>query len=274
MNEVRQVRIDVAGDVCLDLVGIPIPPPPGNPAAQDNWRLTGETRTHYLLGGAMLLTQWIETAAAGAVVRGMRPQLVEGLVLLDSAGKPKKKVGDELSTAEFLQIAERLKRDEVVHSLLALDLFRATPSSKTKDHIRVDVKHGFSGPPEGEPKLQLLPPDTAAGPADIIVLDDTGNRFRRAHKQWPSSLSSADALVVYKLHRPLPAAVAASTAASGGSRPPSITTTMTTYGRPSRVDRSTAGSSSFRSTTCAAWMRQLAADSPGSGRPSIWSGNC
>ena len=41
--------IVVAGDICLDVVGIPIPPSADSKEGTDNWRQTGETRTHYLL---------------------------------------------------------------------------------------------------------------------------------------------------------------------------------------------------------------------------------
>ena len=43
----------------------------------------------------------------------------------------------------------------------------------------------------------------------MVVLDDTGNRFRRSPDQWPAMVgkpATADSpVVVYKLHRPLPA---------------------------------------------------------------------
>jgi len=203
MSDERQLRIDVAGDVCLDMVGIPVPPPSGS-AAKNNWQLTGETQTHYLLGGAMLLAEWVRAAAKNAEVRGMRPRLPDEL----KHAKPAEAASTEaeLTDAEFLKIAERLKRDEVVHSLLALDHFKLKPDDKKNCRLRVKEKHGFSGPESGEPSLELSPPDDRNGSPDIVVLDDTGNRFRRMPSQWPRSLTSTDAkpLIVYKLHRPLP----------------------------------------------------------------------
>lgn len=42
----------VAGDVCLDVLGLPIPPAPHVAGGgEENWRQTGETRTFYRRGG-------------------------------------------------------------------------------------------------------------------------------------------------------------------------------------------------------------------------------
>src|SRR5437016_4270259 len=58
-------RILVAGDVCLDVVGVPIPPKAAE-AGAENWRLSGETRTHFLPGGAMLLAKFIRASRLSA----------------------------------------------------------------------------------------------------------------------------------------------------------------------------------------------------------------
>ena len=55
MTEIAKGSIVVAGDICLDVVGLPIPPSSVLGGSTDNWRQTGETRTYYLPGGAMLL---------------------------------------------------------------------------------------------------------------------------------------------------------------------------------------------------------------------------
>ena len=147
--------IVVAGDICLDVVGIPIPPSADSKEGTDNWRQTGETRTHYLLGGALLLEYWIKSAAGGPFVSGPIPCLPQDLSCGSSMVAP----------------------------------------------------HGFSGPKCGDPCLTILPPAPSA-PPQIIVLDDTGNRFRRTPTQWPTAITGdrppAESLVVYKLHRPLP----------------------------------------------------------------------
>ena len=197
--------IVVAGDICLDLLGIPVPAPPPSETSADNWRQSGETRTHYLAGGALLLDRWVRMAAPGWNVHGIvpcrPPQLGDG----KSGLQP-------LTTDEFVKIAERLTRDEVVHSLLGVDAFPAKPGSSDSYRRRLRTTHGFSGPMQGEPSLPVLPPKVDGAP-DIIVLDDTGNRFRRSPDHWPQVVTQEcdnnESVVVYKLHRPLPAPVRA-----------------------------------------------------------------
>lgn len=184
----------------MDVVGIPVPPPAQVDGTVDNWRLTGETRTHYLLGGALLVADWVRVAAADAKVVGPTPCKPAALCCGESPDQP-------LTPTELLEIASRLTRDEIVHSLLNLDQFPATPKAGNADTMRVEHKHGFSGPQQGDPGLKLLPPECDSTP-DFLVLDDTGNRFRRSPDQWPNAIKetvgSADTIVVYKLHRPLP----------------------------------------------------------------------
>lgn len=192
--------IVVAGDICLDVVGIPIPPAVAAEDGADNWRQTGETRTHYLLGGALLLEHWIKSAAAGHFVSGPLPCLPQVL----SCGST---TVTSLTSEKFLAIAERLTRDEIVHSLIELSFFPEPSDSKDRELLRVSATHGFSGPKDGDPCLTILPPAPLA-PPQIIVLDDTGNRFRRTRTQWPAAIAGdrppAESLAVYKLHRPLP----------------------------------------------------------------------
>ena len=192
--------IEVAGDVCLDVAGVPIAPGVHAGGQVDNWRQTGETRTHYLHGGSLLLLHWVQAAAQKHEVRGPRPCLPSALACGDTTTKP-------LNVDEFMAIAERLTRTEIVHSLLELDCFPATPGSKERNQLRLLVTHGFSGPKEGDPSLTILPSEPGDSP-QMIVLDDTGNRFRRTPSQWPVSITdektALDSLVVYKLHRPLP----------------------------------------------------------------------
>jgi len=201
MSNSDSVEIQVAGDICMDVVGVPVPPPTAEVRLPNNWQLTGETRTHFLPGGAMLLADWIRAAAPKAKVYSTQPCLPDVLAGGKSVDQP-------LTKNEFLDIAERLTRDEIVHSLLALNYYPETPGAKTSDVIRVDHPHGYSGPAKGEPSLRLSPPQSTDREPDIIVLDDTGNRFRRTRSQWPVGLTkdqgNLHALVVYKLHRPLP----------------------------------------------------------------------
>lgn len=195
-------QIHVAGDVCLDVLGISMPAAVSKTGKPDNWRQTGETRTHFRLGGALLLADFIKAAVDEADVRGPRPRLPDAL----SQGQPNEQ---PLSSAEFLDMAERLTRREVVHSLIHLDHFPAKPGDKNADILRIERTNGFAGPTleDGEPSLTIQPARSDE-PADIVVLDDTGNRFRRTPDQWPAAISQSQAgrapLIVHKLHRPLP----------------------------------------------------------------------
>jgi hypothetical protein len=108
-----------------------------------------------------------------------------------------------LNLEEFLALAERLTREEIVHSLLAVDSFFDLKGDKRR--LRVRATHGYSGPKQGDPSLAIVPPPAVDG-STIVVLDDTGNRFRRSPEHWPATLRSGsdtgDSIVVYKLHRP------------------------------------------------------------------------
>jgi hypothetical protein len=214
-------QIHVAGDVCLDVLGISMPAPALKDGKPDNWRQTGETRTHLRLGGAMLLAQFVEAAAEGIEVHAPRPCLPEALSRGQASDQP-------LSATEFLQVAERLTRKEVVHSLIHLNRFPAKPGGKEADTLRIERTNGFAGPTleDGEPSLKILPPAaTDAQPADVVVLDDTGNRFRRSPEQWPVVITQPQAghlpLIVHKLHRPLPTKPVPDEQASSGRGHPS-----------------------------------------------------
>lgn len=206
MNPPAARVIQVAGDICLDVVGIPRPPASAGDTPVDNWRLTGETRTHYLLGGSLLLAELIKAALPSADVSGPRICRPSGLF---GAPDPAATSDQTIMTAEeLLATAERLTRDEIVHSLLALNYFNERPDSKDRSQIRVESTYGFSGPKSGDPSLEVLPLEKTAGSPRLMVFDDTGNRFRRAPDQWSAVLADPvalnDTLIVHKLHRPLP----------------------------------------------------------------------
>jgi hypothetical protein len=192
-------RIAVAGDVCLDVVALAAPPTPADVSTStNNWRSTGETRTFFLPGGTLLMKDMVRAAVAGAgVVEGPRFKWPSPFV-------PGARPHFSLSGDQLLTQAMRLTRDEIVHSLLSLAPYPEKPKSKD-ERIRVEHTHGFSGPKDGDPRLPVLPPDSA-GNAAVVVLDDTGNQFRRSPDEWPDEIKSGAAKpwIVHKLHRPLP----------------------------------------------------------------------
>jgi hypothetical protein len=118
-----------------------------------------------------------------------------------------------------------------------LAYFRATPDAKNCDLIQVQHTHGFSGPKKDEPSLKVLPPEDTNGPPCVIVLDDTGNRFRRTPSQWPAAVSQnnpdSKTVVVHKLHRPLPENTATrqanKTRSSDVDKGPSLWDTVSQY---------------------------------------------
>lgn len=209
----RAITIDVAGDVCLDVLGVPVAAKVSGSNCDDNWRQTGEIRTYYLRGGAYLLEHFVRAALDALkctpqrIVFGPRPGRPQQLA--NEFDGPN---GQILSVEDFLKIAERLTRDEIVHSLLKANEFPADADHKKELRLRVEMTQGFSGPKEKDPSLIVHPPQ-AKERVDVIVLDDTGNRFRRSESEWLASIqqikrSAKDhevtPVVIYKLHRPLP----------------------------------------------------------------------
>jgi len=194
-------QILVAGDVCIDVIGVPVPRKgDSEDGREENWRLTGEIRTHYLRGGALLLADMVLAAAPAARLIGPRLETPKAL----RSGKT--------STPLVQTLFERLTRAEIVHSVLRAGIFHTGDKADKNDKtLRVAQTLGFSGPVAGKPKLtpKVLPP----AKQDILVLDDTGNRFRRDASQWRALLVNPPGIIIHKLHHPLPPA----SRAGGGS---------------------------------------------------------
>jgi|GEM_PF-556510 len=241
-----EVEVLVAGDVCLDVVAVPIPPKIS--AGEENWRQSGEKRIHFLPGGAMLLAEFIRAPYLDEMVE---PKLKLVRERLESEGLSKKDLEEKLSAAkegitarvrpeieariagprpvrpndlgdstgpmsntEFLNIAERLRRDEIVHSLLEADKFPKTSDKEQKEKIyRVKQEHGYSGPANDKPPALEYSYPSGVRPR-IVVISDTGNLFRLPKRDpelpcpWPEVVlqehRNYSPLVIYKLQRPLP----------------------------------------------------------------------
>lgn len=192
MAESKENRILVAGDVCLDVLSVPMP---GTCSLSNglNWRLNGGLQTHYIPGGAMLLARFV-FCAVGYPVAGPVLPLPEALI---------KNAKDSSPLTDSL--LERLTRQDVVHSMLSLCSETTGQGKEKKTQWRMFQLNGFSGPDEGapdsSPQLQGDQPDI-----DMIILDDSGNGFRQNEPLWPLALREdrTPACVVHKLHRPLP----------------------------------------------------------------------
>jgi len=184
----------VAGDVCIDVIGVPKPRPGNQKEQTENWRLTGEMRTYCRRGGALLLTDMIQAAMKS---RGA----VQGPIL-EAPGNLPAIAGPRGVDEEHF---ERLKHDEIIHSVIRVGEFKTSAKSDKEDKtIRVAQTHGFSGPDKGAATLKIKMPTPPDAKPFVLVLDDTGNRFRQDETQWADLISRSPDLIVYKLHRPLP----------------------------------------------------------------------
>jgi hypothetical protein len=194
MAQVASKSIIVAGDVCIDVIGVPKPRPGNQEDQTENWRLTGELRTYCRRGGALLLTDMIQAAMTG-------PGTVQGPIL-EAPGDLPEIAGPRGVDEEHF---ERLTHDEIIHSVIRVGEFKTSAESDKDDKtIRVAQTHGFSGPATGDPSLKTRVPTPARDEPLVLVLDDTGNRFRQDETQWTDLIDSGPKLIVYKLHRPLP----------------------------------------------------------------------
>src|SRR5437870_2877266 len=99
MPEPKKITVLVAGDVCLDVVGIPVAAPSQKADEADNWRLTGEIRTSYLPGGAFQLAEFVRAAKPVINVLGPTPCIPMELACGDEPDKP-------IEMGEFWKIAE------------------------------------------------------------------------------------------------------------------------------------------------------------------------
>lgn len=108
-----------------------------------------------------------------------------------------------LREAAFLAHASRLRRDEILHSMIGAERFPVTGDPHEKRTLpRVQREHGYSGPLKGSPTL-----DTrygASGAGRIVTISDTGNQFRYEKTRWPVAMLEGATRIVHKLHRPLP----------------------------------------------------------------------
>ena len=112
-------KIQVAGDLCIDVIGVPQPRPSiGSDPSLKNWQLTQEIQTHYLRGGALLLADLVSAAVDDAQVYGPTLQVPEAL---QCGGK-----GGPLDESLFV----RLTREEIVHSVLRVDECKAAPKNE------------------------------------------------------------------------------------------------------------------------------------------------
>ncbi len=190
----QEAAVLVAGDVCLDVLQVPIRGQSEQSGPCENWKLSGGLHNQFSPGGAMLLSRLVACASDKPVAA---PVFAVPFAL---AG--------EGAGAETLPdtMLGRLTSQDVIHSVLSLDL---EVVGKGKDEVqqwRVAKTLGYAGPKDGHPlSMARLSGDRSDMP--LVILDDAGNGFRRDEASWPMALRESGrgaSLVIHKLHSPLP----------------------------------------------------------------------
>lgn len=170
-------KIVVAGDVCIDWIGVSVPPKDIRRDSKTifNWQVYPGIRMVAKPGGALLLAQFVRQATGKDVITHRLGKL------------------------------ENIPPDEVIHSAVELDQFPMSSDNKDADNKLYRVKRfgGFCGPSTGLPKIMGVEGDDPD--AKIIVIDDGGNGFRDTEEAWPSAIRMKEksSTVVFKMSRPL-----------------------------------------------------------------------
>jgi hypothetical protein len=171
--ERKSPTIVVTGDVCIDWLQWPTKP-------EDkglNWKLYAGTRMTAKPGGALLLADFMRTAAGITVVS---PQLKD---------------------------IDKIPPKVLLHSNAELELFPYSSDRRDLDKGRMVYRigrcRGFTGPTADSPVPLSFKDDDPR--ADMVVLDDAGNGFRDDETRWPLAIQDEGGkpIVVCKMHRPL-----------------------------------------------------------------------
>lgn len=173
----KESTVLVAGDVTVDWFMYPVKASDEG----DNWRLHDALHSDVLPGGAALLTSFIQQSIKEdgilAVVKG--PEL------------PEKRDIRSISP------------DEIIHSNAILDNCKDLDNKKA-EVLRIKSFLGYIGPSGNKLPLLTLSLESNELDAEIIVLDDAGNGFRKMKKLWPKALESGeDSIIIYKMSLPL-----------------------------------------------------------------------
>ncbi|AKB57022.1 RyR domain-containing protein [Methanosarcina barkeri] len=172
----KESKIVVAGDVTVDWFMYPV-------KARDegeNWRLHDASHADVLPGGAALLNSFIKQSI----------EEEEILATVTGSELPEKKL-------------RNFSPEEIIHSNAMLDNFKTSGDKKT-EILRIKEFSGYIGPSENKPPSWMLSLVSKKVNAEIIVLDDAGNGFRKMENLWPKDLESVeDSIVIYKMSLPL-----------------------------------------------------------------------
>lgn len=171
----KESTILVAGDVTVDWFMYPV-------KAKDkgeNWRLYHSSHADALPGGAALLTNFIN-------------QSLNEEGILAAVHGPKLPEKQEL---------RKISPFEIIHSNAMLKNYKVLGDKKA-EVLRIKRPLGYVGPPENE--LPSWTPESNNINADIVVLDDAGNGFRKMAESWHKILESVkNSIVIYKMSLPL-----------------------------------------------------------------------
>jgi hypothetical protein len=179
INVKKVKKIVVAGDVAIDWLQWYVKPKEDRKVddspAPPNWALYPCLRMVARPGGALLLAHMVKAATGAAII------------------------------SHNLENIENIAPETVIHSITQLGEFPYSNDVKDEKNMVYRVKQfcGYSGPIEGIPRSVPIIED--APNAEIVLLDDAGNKFRDEEAVWPRALQTEDRkpIVVLKMSRPL-----------------------------------------------------------------------
>jgi len=177
----NNLKIVVAGDVTIDWLQwrVEAKDLKGKDGTEaPNWELFHGTKMVPLEGGALLLARLVR-AATGLPVLAPRLRNLPNI-------PPKRVLHSHVLVEEFAFTKAESRRKE----------------DKAKQVIRVKEFLGYCGPGEALDRLKVRGDDPDA---DLVILDDPGNRFRYEKDAWPLAIKTEGKtpLVILKMSRPL-----------------------------------------------------------------------
>lgn len=177
----RIEKIVVAGDVTIDWLQwrVDAKDLQGKTGTEGpNWELFRGTKMIPLEGGALLLARLVR-AATGLPVLAPRLRNLPNI-------PPQKVLHSNVLVAKFPYTQKESRRK----------------ADKDKQVLRVKESLGYCGPGAALDRLKVRD-DTAD--ADLVILDDPGNRFRDVKDLWPLAITTPGKtpLVILKMSRPL-----------------------------------------------------------------------
>ena len=169
-------KIVVAGDVTVDWLQWAIKPQ-NIDEYSPNWHIYPGFKRVALGGGALLLSRMINAALPSDDI--------------------------EVFSYDTIKFLEKKSPDEIIQTVSTIKKYKEKSKDKESYKWRVSDFIGFSGPDKGYPKSLTLNNDPED--ADVVILDDAGNGFRKNKINWPKAIKrkGEKPVVILKSCRPL-----------------------------------------------------------------------